>query len=194
MSALAKSPRRGLIVLGLLLLTLAVGALALPALDDMGDVGIVEFELARTSEQASEYYAVLGDSGRDAARESLYLDYPFLILYGLLYAAVCLVVAARAAERGMSRLASWGRPLAWCGLGAAACDAIENVALLRVLNGHTDQPWPGIAFSFATAKFVLTAAVVLYALVGFLLTLRRPASPSRTSREPDPGAPAGASP
>ena len=194
MSAIAKSPRRGLIVLGLLVLTLAAGALVLPSLDDMGNVGIVEFELARTSDQASEYYGELGESGRDAARDSLYLDYPFLILYGLLYAAACLVVAARAAERGMSRLARWGRPLAWGGLAAAACDAIENVALLRVLDGHTDQPWPGIAFTFATVKFVLSTAAILYAVVGFLLTLRRPASPSRTSRERDPGAPAGASP
>jgi hypothetical protein len=191
---LASSPRRGLIVLGLLVLSLGVGALALPALDDMGDVGIIEFELARTSEQASEYYAELGDSGRDAARESLYLDYPYLILYGLFYAAACVVVAARAAERGMARLAGWGRPFAIAALAAAACDAVENVALLRVLDGHTDQPWPGIAFIFATAKFALSTAAVLYAVIGFLLTLRRPASPSRTSREPDPGAPAGASP
>ncbi len=192
MSAVADSPRRGLIVLALFVLTLGVGALALPALDDMGDVGIVEFELARTSEQASEYYGELGESGRDAARESLYLDFPYLVLYGLFYAAACVVVAARAAECGMSRLARWGRPLAWGALGAAACDAVENVALLRVLDGHTDQPWPGIAFTFATAKFALITAATLYAVIGFLLTWR--ASPSRTSREPDPGAPADASP
>jgi hypothetical protein len=178
MSALAKSPRRGLIVLGLLVLTLAVGALALPAIDDMGDVGIIEFELARTSDQASEYYGELGDSGRDAARESLYLDYPYLILYGLFWAAACVVVAARAAERGMPRLARWGRPLAWGALVGAACDAVENVALLRVLDGHTDQPWPGIAFTFATAKFLLLAAVTLYVVVGFLLTLRASREPS----------------
>jgi hypothetical protein len=194
MTRLANSPRRGLIVLALLVLTLAVGALALPALDDMGNVGIVEFELARTSEQASEYYGELGESGRDAARESLYLDYPFLILYGLLYAAACIVVAARAAERGMTKLARWGAPLAIAGLAGAACDAVENGALLRVLDGHTDQPWPGIAFTFATTKFVLSTAAILYAVIGFLLTLRRLASPSRTSREPDPGAPSGASP
>ena len=194
MSRLADSPRRGLVVLALFVLTLGVGALALPALDDMGDVGIVEFELARTSEQASEYYGELGESGRDAARESLYLDFPYLVLYGLFYAAACVVVAARAAERGMPRLARWGRPLAWGALGSAACDAVENLALLRVLDGHTDQPWPGLAFTFATAKFVLATAAILYAVVGFLLTLRRPASPSRTSREPDPGAHAGASP
>ena len=194
MTRFAPSRRRGLIVLALFVLTLGVGALALPALDDMGEVGIIEFELARTSEQASEYYGELGESGRDAARESLYLDFPYLILYGLFYAAACVVVAARAAERGMSRLARWGRPLAWGGLAAAACDAVENVALLRVVEGHTDQPWPGIAFTFATAKFALITAATVYAVIGFLLTLRRPASPSRTSQAPDPGAPAGESP
>jgi hypothetical protein len=190
MSAIAKSPRRGLIVLGLLLLTLGMGALALPSIDDMGSVGIIEFELARTSDQASEYYGELGESGRDAAEDSLYLDYPYLILYGLFYAMACLVVAARAEERGMAHLARWGRPLAWGALAAAACDAAENLALLRVLDGHTDQPWPGLAFIFASAKFLLITAATLYIVVGFVLTLRKKASPSGTSRAPDPDAPA----
>ena len=173
-------PRRGWIVLGLLVATLAVGALALPALGDMSDegVGIIEFELARTAEEASNLYGQLGEGGRDAARESLYLDYPYLILYALFYAAAVLVVAARAAERGMVRLAAWGRPLAWGAVAAAACDAIENLALLRVLAGHTDQPWPGIAFAFASVKFLLLIAASLYAIGGFVATLRRPASPA----------------
>lgn len=176
----AKSRRRGLIVLGLLLATLAIGALALPALDEMSDagVGIIEFELARTSEQASDYYGMLGEDGRDAARESLYLDFPYLIAYALFFAALVLVVAARAGERGMAGLAGLGRPLTLGAFAAAACDTIENVALLRVLAGHTDQPWPGIAFTFASVKFLLLAAVALYALVGFLLTLRRRPSSS----------------
>jgi len=184
MSAVAKSPHRGLIVLGLLLLTLGVGALALPSLDDMGDVGIIEFELARTSEQASEYYGELGEEGRDAAEDSLYLDYPYLILYGLFYAAACMVVAARAAERGMTRLASWGRPLMWASAAAAACDAAENLALLRVLDGHTDQPWPGLAFTFAAVKFLLLTAATLYIVVGFFLTWRASREPSGA---PSPG-------
>ena len=185
MSAIAKSPRRGLIVLGLLVLTLAVGALALPAIDDMGDVGIIEFELARTSEQASEYYGELGESGRDAARESLYLDYPYLVLYALFY-------AARVRRRGRPGRGArhgpawrgWGRPLAWGAFVAAACDAIENLALLRVLDGHTDQPWPGIAFTFASVKFLLITAATIYIVVGFLLTLRASREPSGA---PSPG-------
>jgi hypothetical protein len=195
-TALAENPRRGLIVLGLFVGSLVFLLLMRGPVDEMSDrgVGVIEFEVARTSEKASEYYALLGDEGRDEARKQLYFDFPYLVLYGLFYAAACIVVAARAAERGMTKLARWGRPLAIAGLAGAACDAVENVALLRVLDGHTDQPRPGIAFTFATAKFALITAAVLYAVIGFLLTLRRPASPSRTSQEPDPGAPAGASP
>ena len=186
MSWLANSPRRGLIVLGLLLASFVFLLLMRAPVDEMSDrgVGVIEFELARTGDKASEYYGELGEAGRDEARTQLYLDYPYLILYGLFYAAACIVVAARAAERGMPRLARWGRPAAVTGLVAAACDAVENAALLQVLDGHTDQPWPGVAFTFASAKFLLIAAAVLYAVIGFVLTLMasgRPASPSRTS-------------
>lgn len=187
MRRLADSPHRGTIVIGLLLASFVLLLLMRAPVDEMSDrgVGVVEFELARTSAKAGEYYALLGDAGRGEARKQLYLDFPYLVLYGLLYAAACVVVAARAAERGMTGLARWGAPVAIAGLAAAASDAVENLSLLRVLDGHTDQPWPGIAFTFATAKFVLIAAAVLYAVIGFVLTLRRPASqppasPSRT--------------
>ena len=186
MSAFAQSPRRGLIVIGLLLASFVFLLLMRGPVDEMSDrgVGVIEFEVARTAEKASEYYGLLGEDGRDEARTQLYLDFPYLILYGLFYAGAALVVAARAAERGMTRLARWGRPVAIAGLVSAACDAVENGALLRVLDGHTDQPWPGIAFTFATAKFALITIAVLYVVVGFLLTLRGergPAAPSRTS-------------
>jgi len=186
MSAIAQSPRRGLILLGLFVGTLVFLLLMRGPVDEMSDrgVGVIEFELARTSDQASEYYGQLGEEGRDEARTQLYLDYPYLILYGLFYAAACLIVAARGAERGMARLARWGRPAAIAGLVGAACDAVENAALLRILDGHTDQPWPGIAFTFASVKFALIAVAVLYAVIGFVLTLRASRGPSDA---PSPG-------
>jgi hypothetical protein len=171
------------VVLALLVASLAIGALALPSLHDMSDhgVGIVQFELARTADKAARYYRELGDPGRDAARTSLYLDYPYLVLYGLFFAAACVVVAARAAERGMARLARLGRVLAVAALIGAACDAVENAALLRVLAGHTGQPWPGIAFGFASAKFALSLAAALFVIVGFLLTVKRPVDRTTTT-------------
>jgi len=171
----AKRAGRGRIVLALLILTIAVGALALPSLNTMSDqgVGIVELELARTSDQAGEYFDQLGEDGRDAARESLYLDYPFLIAYGLFFAIACAVVAARGEERGMFRLAAVGSLVIWAAPLAALCDATENGALLRVLDGHTDQPWPALAFGFASAKFLLLLCAASYAIFGVLLTLGR---------------------
>ena len=190
MAALARHRRRGAIVLALLVATLAVGALQLPSLSDMSDrgVGIVEFELSRTTAKAAEHYRDLGGSARDAARTSLYLDYPYLALYGLFFAAACVVVAARGRERGMPRLAAVGRLLAVGALIGAACDAVENAALLRVLAGHTDQPWPGTAFGFATVKFALSTAAGVFAVAGFVLTARRRTGepPGRAPPAPSP--------
>jgi hypothetical protein len=136
-------------------------------------VGVVELELARTSAKASELYADLGAEGRDAARESLYLDYPFLILYGLLYAGVCLAVAERARRAGRERLRRIGIAAAAGGLAAACADALENVALLVVASNHPEQPWPGLAAAFATIKFLLTFLALGYALAGWVMTRSR---------------------
>ena len=177
-SALTHSRRRGLVVLILFIASLAVGALQLPSLGTMSDhgVSIFKLEFTRTASNAARYYHELGSSGRDAARTSLYLDYPYLILYGLFFAAASLVVAARAAERGTAHLVRLGRGFAVAGLLAALFDAGENAFLLIVLGGHTDQPWPGIAFCFTVAKFAVSLATAGFIVVGFLFTLRRPAT------------------
>lgn len=178
MAALARHPRRGRIVLALFVAGLVFGLLQLPALGEMSDrhVGIVDLELTRTSARAAQYYHRLGDEGRDSARTSLLLDYPYLIFYGLFFATACVVVAARAAERGMLGLARLGIVLAFGALIGAFCDAVENGALLRLLAGHTDQPWPGIAFGCASVKFALTIAAALFAIAGYVVTRSRPAA------------------
>ena len=181
---LVEHPRRSLVVLGLFALMLVVGALALPAIGEMADrgVGIVEYELARTTAEAERLNALLGEEGREALRTSLWLDYPFLVAYGAFGAACSLVLAARATDRGRAALGRVGRWVAVAPLVAALCDAIENVALFRVGAGHTDQPWPALAFGFASAKFALLAVAVLYGLVAAVATLpalaRRPGWPT----------------
>jgi hypothetical protein len=103
------------------------------------------------------------------------IDYAYLVAYGLFLAGACVAVAERAARTGRARLAALGPVLAWGALGAAACDAVENAMLLLIVGGHTAQPWPAIAFACATVKFTLAASASLYALGGWLATLRRPA-------------------
>jgi hypothetical protein len=177
-SSLPSQPRRGLQVVGFLVVTLGVGAFGLPALGRMDErtVGIVELELMRTTSKAQELLALLAGDGIDAARTSIYLDFPFLILYGATLSAACVLVAARASEKGMDLFEGLGKALAPVAVIAAALDALENVALLVVLDGHPDQPWPGLAFAFASVKFVLLGVVVLFVLGGLLATRRRAAT------------------
>ena len=174
-SNLVNHPRRGLQLLGLFILWLGVGALALPSYGrmDLRGVSIIELEMMRTSAKATETLAQLEPEGVDAAQMAVYLDFPYLVVYALLLSAACVLVAARADQRGRSGLAAAGRALAWAAVVAAAFDAVENVALLMVLNGNVDQPWPGIAFGFASVKFVLLGVVIVYLVVGVLLTLGR---------------------
>ena len=152
--------------------TLIFGLAQLPAIGEMTDrgAGIIEFELAATASRAQEIVSGWGEEGRSAARQSLLLDYPYLIFYGLFLAGACAAVADRAAQRGKAGLARFGRPMALAALGAAGADAIENAALLVVAGQNTDQPWPAIAALFAVIKFALAIAATLYALAGFALT------------------------
>ena len=152
--------------------TLIFGLAQLPAIGEMTDrgAGIIEFELAATAARAQEIVSGWGEEGRSAARQSLLLDYPYLIFYGLFLAGACAAVADRAAQRGQAGLARFGRPMALAALGAAGADAVENAALLAVAGQHTDQPWPAIAALFAVIKFALAIAAMLYALVGLALT------------------------
>ena len=152
--------------------TLVFGIAALPAVGEMSErgAGIIEFELAATSAHAEEIVGGWGEEGRAAARESLLIDYPYLIFYGLLLAGACAAVADRAAQAGKERLARFGRVMPLAALGAAAADAVENAALLAVAGEHTSQPWPGLAAFFAVVKFALLIAALAYVLGGWLAT------------------------
>jgi hypothetical protein len=133
-------------------------------------VDIVEFEMMRTPVRASYLLAYLGEDWIAAARQQLYLDFGLLILYAVVLAAACTMLAARAgAGTWVGKL---GPAMARLAVVAAACDAIENVALLVVLAGGTEQPWPGLASVFATVKFAVLAVVLMYLVVGFLATVR----------------------
>ena len=152
---------------------LGAGAIQLPALGRMAmqGVDIVEFELMRTSDEASRQLAALGDVGIAAARQQLTLDYAYMVLYAIMLTALCAAIAGRAGTG--SAVARLAPVFAGMTVTAAVCDAVENAFLLRVLAGHVDQPWPGIASTAATIKFALLGVVVAYLIVGFVATLRR---------------------
>jgi hypothetical protein len=175
----AAGRRRALWLLGAA--WLLFGLAALPSLNTMSDhgTGVIELELMRTTAKAQEVLSGYGSEGVSAARTSLWLDYPYLVAYALFLGLACVSMSERARRLGRERWAAAGFLLAWAGPLAGLLDAVENAALLRVLAGHPEQPYPAIAFLCAVPKFVLSTVAVLYLLTG-LIVVRGPVS-QRTS-------------
>jgi hypothetical protein len=75
--------KRGLIVSGVatLLLLLAMSP-AESRMTDTGGPGMIPFELTGGQDRAGEILAEWGEEGQDAARESLWIDFGFLLAYG----------------------------------------------------------------------------------------------------------------
>lgn len=173
-SGWANRPGRSRELVGWIILMLGAGALQLPALGRMATHGvdIVQFELMRTTAQAVRLTQALGVDGLDAVRQQLYIDFVYLVLYGIVLSGACVLLAARAARRGHPVLAAAGESFAVLAVIAAACDAAENIALLAVTFGHTAQPWPGTASAFAATKFILIVLTLVFLLVGVALSAR----------------------
>lgn len=169
---------------GRALVLLAVAMLALlaamqPAEQRMTDngPGIVPFELAGSADRSQEIQAEWGEDGRDAARQQLWIDYGFMLVYG------AFLVLAAAATRDLARARGWRRLVTFGALGvpaggmAAACDAIENACLLLTLGGAGD--WASVtATVFAVAKFALLAIAIAYLLAGLAMRLLNRAAPA----------------
>jgi hypothetical protein len=161
------------------LIVSAIAALALLAamqpaeqrMHDAGGPGIVTFELTGGQDRADEILAEWGDKGSDAARESLWIDFGFLLAYGTFLTLVLVATRNVARRRGWARLAAIGRVVVWFAALAAAFDALENVCLLLTLDG-AGAAFPLLATVFASCKFVLLAAAIAYLAAGLVNRLR----------------------
>jgi len=164
----ASSRRRALAGFGGSQLALLVPMLALERkMRRTGGPGIIPFELAGTPTRSRRILERWGADGQSSARLSLLLDYPYLVSYAGLQAAICDAASDALREAGRSRLAAAGRLVAIGQLGAGVFDAVENTALLGVLAGRSGR-LPSVARTCACAKFALLGLGWLYAALGFL--------------------------
>jgi hypothetical protein len=169
-----RTPRAGRELFGWIVLVLGAGALQLPALGRMAmhGIGMVEFELMFTPAEAMRQTIALGAEGLAAARQQLFLDFGYLVIYGITLWKACRLLGARAARVGPGVVARVAPIFGWVAVAAAVCDAVEDFGLLMVTYGHAEQPWPGLASGYATAKFVFLGVTLLFLLLGVLATIR----------------------
>jgi hypothetical protein len=171
--------KRGLIATGIatVILLLAMSP-ADDRLHDTGGPGIVPFEVSGGSDRADEILAEWGEEGQDAARESLWIDFGFLLAYGTFLTLALSATRDLAREREWRRLTAIGGFTVWLGALGAGFDALENICLLLTID-RAGSAFPVLATIFASCKFVLLALAIAYLLAG--LALRVSSQPSRSS-------------
>jgi hypothetical protein len=133
-------------------------------LRDAGGPGIVGFELAGSEERVAEILDDWAEDGRDAARASLWIDFPFLLAYGAFLTLAVAALRDRAKRCGLGRLAAAGVVIVALPATAAAFDAIEDVGLLVALEGEGGDRAPLLATICASLKFGLLAITAAYLL------------------------------
>ena len=99
------------------------------------------------------------------------VDFPYLIAYAVLLAAICAAVADRLRGAGRSSLAAAVGAIGWLPPIAAVLDAIENVFLLRVLGGHTET-YPLLAELAAIPKWICALTAIGFILIGLIAARR----------------------
>jgi len=128
--------RRGLIASGVVALALLLAmSPADQRMQDTGGPGIVTFEVTGGQDRADEILAQWGEKGKDAARESLWIDFGFLIAYGTFLTLALAATRDLSRERRWRRLAAIGAAIVSFGAIGAALDALENICLLLTLDG-----------------------------------------------------------
>ena len=146
-------------------------------------VDIVSFEFAGSATRARELLRGVPASEVDGLRWGIRLDFVYLAVYGAAGSVLCRSWAPRQAQ------AAWWRKLCqvgvWAWLGAAACDAVENVAMLAFLR-DTSAAGSSMAIARAAAavKFALVllgAGVLLRAWLYRRAAARRPVTVSAAS-------------
>ena len=163
---------RGLVVSGFATLALLLAlAPADQRLQDTGGPGIIPFELTGGETRAEEILDEWGEAGQDAARESLWIDYGFLIAYGTLLTLAIAATRDRARRLGWRRLAGIGRVVLPFGALGAAFDALENTCLLLTLDG-AGSAYPLLATVFASIKFALLTVAIAYVAAGLAMLLK----------------------
>ena len=107
----------------------------------------------------------------DAAWLNTRVDFAFLLVYPPAFALACRELAQRLAGQGAARCGTW---LSAAVLACMPLDAIENLALLYMLDHGGNDFAAGLATSCALPKFLLAGAAIVYCGYGTARLRRTP--------------------
>jgi hypothetical protein len=121
---------------------------------------MLQFEL-----NAEEVIAQWTPADKIRAGFSLGLDFLYLVVYSTTISLAC-IWASNLLKSSSLLLASVGIYLAWGQWLAALFDAVENIALVRILLGSPTKTLSKVARTCAITKFTLVLLGLVYAAIG----------------------------
>lgn len=127
--------------------------------------GIISYELAGDVHTAKAIIDSWDTRSQIIASLSLGIDYLFLVIYSNAIGLGCIWAMSAFLSKPTILLSS-GIFLAWGQWLAALLDGVENTALLKLLLGNIQAPWPQVAQICATIKFFIIALGLIYIVLG----------------------------
>jgi hypothetical protein len=140
-----------------------------PLKNEVTPNGIVSFELAKELVVSKNILNSWDTQARTSAGMSMGFDFLFLIIYASFIAL--LMHKLNECIWKDTKIYKLGILLIWGVFTAALFDAIENIALIKLLLGDLEQTWSSIAFYFASMKFVLLISGILFIIVSWLVKI-----------------------
>jgi len=135
-----------------------------PLVNDVNKSGIIGFELAHHLEQSQTIMSSWDKSATKNATLSLYYDFAFLMAYSSFIALV--IARIYSLFSPSSFVYKLGAILCVSAFLAGLMDIVENIALLRLLDGDLQQIWSSTAYYSAVVKFSLLGLCLLYVVLG----------------------------
>ena len=133
------------------------------ALNDNAGYKRPMFAFEMNAGEAPKMFKSWDENTKRKLREALIWDFLFLFVYPAFIATSCFI-AARFLDTNAIIAFKYSLVIICLQLAAPIFDAAENLALLRVLHGPIEHPWPQIARWCAISKFSLIFAGLFYSL------------------------------
>jgi len=171
-SKLSRSSERNLTIGLLILLLVTISAMVFFdsfLKNELAENGIVSFELAKDLKASNLILNSWNEHAKIAASLSMGLDFLFLIIYASFIALLIHKLNERLWKN--KPFYNVGIILVWAAFIMALSDAVENIALIRLLLGDMQQHWSSIAYYFAIIKFTILIIGMLYILLSFMYLL-----------------------
>lgn len=133
----------------------------------MAPNGIVSFELAKDINTSISIISSWDLNAKINAGLSLGIDFLYLIVYSIFFATSCYLISQKYINKN-NWMFKTGLLLTKLQFVAALFDAIENIALIKLLIGSNNEIYSSVAFYFASIKFLIIALGIIYIIIGFI--------------------------